>query len=317
MRDSLSNANTTLDDSVSGVEDAANADRPLTDLQSLAAGTDDSASEIEQAEADLRGAVDDGRIVNPALEVMALEQEFLAEFSAIASFSEKELAQRWDNLEPNLVRIQREINAEGASVEALGLGGESPLFPDSHELTAVIDSAGGILVKADRVLVKWRDAVAEAQREKQQTLDLASGYESSVSSLIADYSAARTETGSLMDEPRVFWTEASSALRAQADVRSGIASSIEALAVTPGAESANSQLAGIVTEAAGMLTGAAETTEMDPFPIWTGTPGYQALSTRSDELTPRYESAKQAVLSAAAQAVEEAQAIELPPKPEL
>ena len=100
-------------------------------------------------------------------------------------------------------------------------------------------------------------------------------------------------------------------------MRSGIASSIEALAVPPGAESANSQLAGIVTEAAGMLTDAAETTETDPFPIWTGTPGYQALSTRSDELTPRYESAKQAVLSAAAQAVEEAQAIELPPKPEL
>ena len=38
---------------------------------------------------------------------------------------------------------------------------------------------------------------------------------------------------------------------------------------------------------------------------------------RSDELTPRYESAKQAVLSAAAQAIEEAEAIELPPKPKL
>ena len=194
VRDSLSNANTTLDDSMSGVEDAANSDRPLTDLQSLAAGADDSASEIEQADADLRGAVDDGRIVNPALEVMALEQEFLAEFSAIASFSEKELAQRWDSLEPKLVRIQREINAAGGSVEALGLGGESPLFPESEELTAVIDSADGILVKADRVLSKWRDAVAEAQQQKQETLELATGYESSISCLIADYSAARTET---------------------------------------------------------------------------------------------------------------------------
>ena len=60
---------------------------------------------------------------------MALEQEFLAEFSAIASFPEKELAQRWDNLESKLVRIQRDINAASGSVEALGLGGESPLFP--------------------------------------------------------------------------------------------------------------------------------------------------------------------------------------------
>ena len=191
VRDSLSSANTTLDDSMSGVEDAANSDRPLTDLQALAAGADDSASEIEQADADLRGAVDDGRIVNPALEVMGLEQEFLAEFSAIASFSEKELAQRWDNLEPKLARIQREINAAGASVEALGLGGESPLFPDSEQLTAVIDSADGILVKADRVLSKWRDAVAEAQQQKQEALELATGYESSINSLIADYSTQR------------------------------------------------------------------------------------------------------------------------------
>ena len=165
VRDSLSNANTTLDDSVSGVEDAANSDRPLTDLESLAAGADDSASEIEQAEADLSGAVDDGRIVNPALEVMALEQEFLAEFSAIASFPEKELAQRWDNLEPKLVRIQRDINAAGGSVEALGLGGESPLFPESKELTAVIDSADGILIEADRVLSKWRDELAQAKQQ--------------------------------------------------------------------------------------------------------------------------------------------------------
>ena len=266
VRDSLSNANTTLDDSMSGVEDAANSDRPLTDLQSLAAGADDSASEIEQAEADLRGAVDDGRIVNPALEVMALEQEFLAKFSAIASFSEKELAQRWDNLEPKLVRIQREINAAGGSVEALGLGGESPLFPESEELTAVIDSADGILVKADRVLSKWRDAVAEAQQQKQEALELATGYQSSVSSLIADYSAARTETSALMDEPRVRWMEASIALRSQADTRSGIASSIEALAVPPGAESANSQLAAIVTEAAGMLTDAADEDRDRPVP---------------------------------------------------
>ncbi len=134
----------------------------------------------------------------------------------------------------------------------------------------------GILVKADRVLSKWRDAVAEAKQQKQQALELATGYESSISSLIADYSAARSETSALMDEPRVRWMDASVALRSQADTRSGIASSIEALAVPPGAESANSQLAGIVTEAAGMLTDAAETTETDPFPIWTGTPGYQA-----------------------------------------
>ncbi len=317
MRDSLSNANTTLDDSVSGVEDAANADRPLTDLQSLAAGAGDSASEIEHAEADLRGAVDDGRIVNPALEVMALEQEFLAEFSAIASFPEKELAQRWDNLEPTLVRIQRDINAAGGSVQALGLGGESPLFPESKELTAVIDSAGGILIEADRVLSKWRDELAQAKQRRQDALEFATGYQSSITSLLADYSDARTETAELMDAPRVRWTEASMALRSQAETRSRLASSIQALAAPPGAESAHASLVSIVNEAAALLNNAATTTETDPFIIWTGSPGYQQLSARSDELTPRYESAKQSALSAAAQAIDDAQAIELPPKPKL
>ena len=73
----------------------------------------------------------------------------------------------------------------------------------------------------------------------------------------------------------------------------------------------------IVNEAAALLNNAATTTETDPFMIWTGSPGYQQLSARSDELTPRYESAKQSALSAAAQAIDEAQAIELPPKPKL
>jgi hypothetical protein len=318
VRDSLSNSNTTVDDSLSGVEDAANSDRPLTDLQSLAAGAADGASDIEQAEADLRGAVDDGRIVNPTLEVMGLEQGFLADFSTIAKFSDTELAQRWKHLEPKLAHTQRKINASGASVEALGLGGESPLVPESEELTAAIDSADAILTKSDRVLSKWRDAVAEAKQQKQQALELATGYQSSINGLIAEYSAARSETGALMDDPKVHWMDASDALRSQAETRGGIASSIDARARPAGAAGANGQLAAIVSEAAGMLNDAAYKIELvDIVPIWTGSPGYMELSARSDELTPRYESAKAAVLGAAAGAVEQAQAIELPPKPKL
>ena len=107
------------------------------------------------------------------------------------------------------------------------------------------------------------------------------------------------------------------ALRSQAETRSGLASSIQALVAPPGAESAHASLVSIVNEAAALLNNAATTTETDPFMIWTGSPGYQQLSARSDELTPRYESAKQSALSAAAQAIDDAQAIELPPKPKL
>ena len=74
-----------------------------------------------------------------------------------------------------------------------------------------------------------------------------------------------------MDEPRVRWTDASD--RASSPGGYAQRHRVEHRGARRAARRRERQqpARGIVTEAAGMLTDAAETTETDPFPIWTGT----------------------------------------------
>jgi outer membrane murein-binding lipoprotein Lpp len=249
---------------------------------------------------------------------MAAEVAFLEEVASIEKISDNELGPGAKDLRNELEKLQEDIEVAREDVDALALAAGEPLAPANELLTSVIDASEGVLVESDRALAEWQAEVYELQAQGEGALQEAQTYQDSMSSLMDQYFQQRDETRALVERDRVFFTEASQQLRAMAAARGSIISQMQALTVPPGAETAHSTMVSLASRSRDILEQAATTTETDPFPIWTGSPGYQQLNSASDQISAEYDPAREGVLTAAEQAVQDAQSQDdLPPKPKL
>lgn len=318
VSDSLADGNQAMTSTFKDIDDAGGAGRKFTALQEASQNASDSAADVQDAATEIRTNVDDGSVANPALALLADEQRFLTQFATISNFDDEEISSEWKDLEPKLRAAQADIRASSADVSGLGLDSSKPVVPAAGQLSASITGTDRILVKTDQVIDDWRHEVDRIQSEQNSAVSQAESYKGQMSSLIEQYYDQRDVTRDLMEQDHVLWSDAEAALRSQAADRESIISQMQALSPPPAAASAHSQEISLAEESRSLLVQAADTTHSDPYVIWTGSPGYQQLSAGSDNITGRFEPAKQAVLNGADQAIAEAQDnSDLPPKPKV
>jgi hypothetical protein len=317
VADALDSSDAIFTASTADVRQAGKEDKALTALRDSAISAGQQADEIDAEMTSLTSSVDDGRLVNPAVDLMTAERDYLSELATIADFRDQELKQSWNKLEPKLAAGERSVNSASDGVTALDLGSATAAVPSNEQMETSVDTADEILIESDRILSEWRARVARLEAERDEQLTAAREYQSSMPGLIETYFEQREQTQELMDRPRVPWMEASRTLRSQSSARTDTIGSMESLVVPEGLESAHDTMVGLATEGRDILDTAAETTETDPFIIWTGSPGYERMSAASDSISSRYEPAKAGVVDGVAGLIEELENQQLPPKPQL
>jgi hypothetical protein len=313
----LGEANSAFMATATDVIDSSDRHRQLTALQNVAAKADEQAAQIDKESNSVKSDVDDGRLANPALDLMAAESDFLTRLSAISRLKDSELQRGAQDLSTSLKRINTRIAAARKRVSGLGLASSEPLAPSAKAVSATIDTSHEVLIASAQALAAWQRRVDQARAQAQGGLQVAESYRSTMSSLIDQYFEQRNSTRALMERQGVLWNEASQQLRSMADARASIISQMQGLTVPAEAQSAHTQMVSLASRSQSLLEQAATETESDAFIVWTGSPGYNRLSEGSDQITGEFDPAKQAVLSAADQAVTNAQGQALPPKPEL
>lgn len=298
-REALTSSTTAFENTTADSGKARQAALPFTALQEVADDSDDRAAAIDSAANELSEKVDEERLVRPTLRALRVERGFLVRFSKIANFHPSELAREWRQLKPKLKLSQQRIDAARQGVLALNLGHTAELMPANPQISATIEDSDAIILAANRKIQSWR-----AERDSAQAqLAATEGYEGEMSGLMDEYYEQRNETQDLVRETRVPWDVAEETLLAHAAARQGIIERMDALAVPTGVETAHQEMVGLAIESKTLLEEAAEAARVEPYLIWTGTPGWQRLSSGSEAITQRFGSAESAVLGAAEEAI--------------
>ncbi|HEV7400194.1 MAG TPA: hypothetical protein VGN84_07965 [Solirubrobacterales bacterium] len=314
-REALTSSTATFERSSAETGAALTAPLPFTALSEAASASKGRAGTISETIADLTEKVDEESLVKPSSKALKAERRFLTRFSQISTFPESELEHRWKRLKPELLASQQSINSSRRAVLALGLGDTAHLLPANVRISAMIDSASKIILLSNQKVQQWR---SERDAAKTQ-LASAESYKSEMSNLMGEYYSQRNITQELVHEQHVYWQVAEEQLLSQASERGGIIEGMNALLVPAGAESAHSQMVSLATQSKGLLEEAATAAREEPDIIWTGSPGWQRLSTESEAITQQFASAESAVLAAAEGAIasEQAKLSQVGPKPQL
>ena len=314
-REALTGSAAAFERSTVEARKAVGAPLPFTALSEAASSSEGRATTIGETIGDLTEKVDETRLVGPASEALKAERRFLTRFSRISNFPESELERRWKRLKPELAASQQSINTSRRAVLALGLGDTAHLLPANARISAAINSANKIILISNRKVQAWR---SERNAAKSQ-LASAESYKGEMSSLMGEYYSQRNITQDLVHEQHVYWQVAEEELLSQAAERQGIIERMNALLIPAGAESAHSQMVSLATQSKVLLEEAAAAAREEPDIIWTGSPGWQRLSTESEAITQQFAPAESAVLAAAEQAIasEKAKLSQVGPKPQL
>jgi hypothetical protein len=312
-REALTSSTAAFESSTAATSRARQAVLPFTALSRVADESSERAATIDEATSELSEKVDEARLVRPTMRALEAERGFLLRFGRIANFRKSELARSWRQLKPELRLSQQKIDAARQGVLALNLGDTPELMPANPQIAATIEDSGRIILTANRKIRDWRAELSGAQAQ----LSSAEGYESEMSGLMDEYYEQRNETQDLVREPRVRWDIAEKTLLAHAAARQGIIERMDALVVPAGVETAHQEMVSLAIESKTLLEEAAEAARVEPYIIWTGTPGWQRLHTSSEAITERFGAAESAVLGAAEQAVgaEKANVARVGPKP--
>ncbi len=314
-REALTGSAASFERSTAEARKAAGAALPFTALSEVASSSAGRADTIDETIGDLTDKVDEARLVGPATKALEAEQKFLVRFSRISEFPESELEHRWKRLEPELKAAQQSIDASRQAVLALGLGDTAHLVPANTRITGAITSAGKIILVSNRKVQAWRSEREAAESQ----VAAAESYKGEMSSLMSAYYSQRNITQDLVHEQNVLWNIAEEELLSQAAERQGIIDSMNALLIPAGAESSHSQMVSLATQSKALLEEAATAARVEPDIIWTGSPGWQRLSTESEAITQQFAPAESAVLAAAEQAIanEKAKLSQVGPRPQL
>jgi hypothetical protein len=303
-REALTSSTTSFESTATGAAGARSAALPFTALKRDARDSAGRAATIDEAASELREKVDEEKLIKPTLRALKAERGFLVRFGRISHFPESELAKHWRRLKPELKLSQTRIDAARQGVLELDLGDTVRLMPANPRITRTIEDSNAIILTANRRIRDWR-----AERDAAQAkLAADEGYESEMSGLMDEYYEQRNETQDLVREPHVLWDIAEETLLAHAAARQGIIERMDALSVPAGAEAAHQEMVGLAIESKTLLEEAAEAARVEPYIVWTGTPGWQRLRSGSEAITQRFGSAESAVLAAAEGAVSQEEA---------
>jgi hypothetical protein len=314
-REALTGSTVAFERSTVEARKAVGESLPFTALSEAASASEGRATTIGETIGDLNAKVDEARLVGPASKALKAERRFLTRFSQISSFPESELEHRWKRLKPELVASQQSIDSSRQAVLGLGLGDTAHLLPASATISATINSANKIILVSNQKVQAWRSEREAAESQ----LASAESYKDEMSSLMSAYYSQRNITQDLVHAQHVYWQDAEEQLLSQAAERQGIIDGMNALFVPSGAETAHSQMVSLATQSKGLLEEAATAARVEPDIIWTGSPGWQRLSSESEAITQQFASAESAVLAAAEQSIasEKANLSQVGPKPQL
>jgi hypothetical protein len=279
------------------------------------------ADEIAAKADELRGAVSDGAVANPALALLDAEERFLRELAKAAQLQERNLDD-WQDIRPGLERARAEIVAARREVEALKLETTEPLAPEAQDVDEAIASIDEVVTEGARVLKRWERTRRRALAARNQ----ASAYRGQMAGLIQQYFDQRDVTRAFTQQEGTDFITARDTLLEHAAARDGIISRMQALPVPPEARAAHNAMVQLCTESRALLIQAAQDAEEDGLSFafddfeddsafeWPGSPGYERLLASSDQITNRFGPSRQAVLAAADRAIAKAR---IPRKPRI
>jgi hypothetical protein len=260
----------------------------------------------------------------PVRAALTAESNYLTALGELRGMQDTDLRD-WRQIRPRVEAAQVALERTRPRVLALGLGAPATLLPEVAGMRDGTISLDRVIRRAGTKLRRWKIRLKNAKLANAADLASINGYAGTMRGYLERYSGLRAEMQNLSDEINAGTTydRAYQGLGDARTAREGVLGSIKSLSPPPASAGPQNTIASVIGESIQALDDAIagvatyQTDFEGQYFDYQDTPGWQNYLTASERISGEFSSARGAWESSIQGQIDEVEARDLPPKPDV